>query len=266
MPPPARFPAEYYYGVWLKHLLMAHERGMKAVPATVAELGPGSTVGVGLAALLSGARRYIGLDVVKHTDLAANVGLLDELGRLFARRAPAPAGGWPELGASSSRFPDHVLDDRTLAAAGAPERVAAIRRVLCGQAAGRDDVALEYVAPWSRPEIIEKQSVDFLLSHCVLEYVADVAEVCRSARAWLRPGGVMSHQIDLGAHRLSRRWYGNWVYPRWMWRIVAGGRAYSLNRQPASAYIDALRAAGLELTCELKHTAGPAPRPTSRSS
>ena len=57
--------ARYCYSVWLRHLVMAYDSGLlQRPPATVAELGPGDSIGIGLAALLSGARKYHALDVV----------------------------------------------------------------------------------------------------------------------------------------------------------------------------------------------------------
>ena len=48
--------ARYCYSIWLRHLLLAHAGGMRGLPSTLAELGPGDSVGVGLAALISGVR------------------------------------------------------------------------------------------------------------------------------------------------------------------------------------------------------------------
>src|SRR5689334_3926898 len=47
--------ARYCYSVWLRHLSMAARLGLNTDPKDVAELGPGHSIGVGLAALLSGA-------------------------------------------------------------------------------------------------------------------------------------------------------------------------------------------------------------------
>lgn len=46
--------ARYCYSVWLRHLVMAHVRGLNTDPHTLAELGPGDSLGTGLCAVLTG--------------------------------------------------------------------------------------------------------------------------------------------------------------------------------------------------------------------
>src|SRR5262245_35644000 len=76
--------AEYCYSVWLRHLLRARAVGVaRDVPHTVAELGPGDSIGIGLAALLCGAEKYYALDVVRYSDLRTNLAIFDRLVQLF---------------------------------------------------------------------------------------------------------------------------------------------------------------------------------------
>ena len=89
--------ASYCYGVWMKHLTLLHAHGLAAVPDVVAELGPGDSLGVGLCALLSGSDHYVGLDVVAHTSSRSNLGVLDDLSKMFRARAPNPDHGWLSL-------------------------------------------------------------------------------------------------------------------------------------------------------------------------
>jgi len=82
--------ARYCYSVWLRHLVMAHRNGYLTHPLTVAELGPGDSIGVGLAALISGSNLYFGFDVVNYTSLQKNLSIFEELVSLFESRANIP--------------------------------------------------------------------------------------------------------------------------------------------------------------------------------
>jgi len=53
--------ARYCYSVWLRHLVMAKRNGLNPYPRIVAELGPGDSLGIGLAALISGCDKYFAL-------------------------------------------------------------------------------------------------------------------------------------------------------------------------------------------------------------
>ena len=55
--------SRYCYAAWLRHLILLHKY-KKNIPAAVAELGPGDSVGTGIAALLSGCEKYIALDIL----------------------------------------------------------------------------------------------------------------------------------------------------------------------------------------------------------
>src|SRR5438552_5002216 len=82
--------ARYCYSVWLRHLVTAVANGLKAPPRVVAELGPGNSLGIGLAALLSGAERYHAFDVVPHAQVKCSLAVLDVLIALFQNRADIP--------------------------------------------------------------------------------------------------------------------------------------------------------------------------------
>src|SRR5262245_65287719 len=80
--------ARYCYAVWLRHLSFLHRHGLPTTFETVAELGPGDSLGVGLAALLSGAGRCIGLGAARCGASARNVLFMQGMIPALPYRAP----------------------------------------------------------------------------------------------------------------------------------------------------------------------------------
>src|SRR5215212_163321 len=103
-----RATGAYCYSVWMRHLAIIARAVPTFAPRVVVELGPGDSLGLGCAALLSGAEQYIGLDVVAHANPENDLKVLEELVELFEHHAPIPDGRvfphlLPEL--QSYRFP-----------------------------------------------------------------------------------------------------------------------------------------------------------------
>lgn len=239
--------ARYCYSVWLRHLVMAHARGYADVPKVVAELGPGNSLGVGLAALLSGAERCVALDVVAHSDLATNLDVFDELVTLFQARAPIPhdadmAEVKPAL--DDYGFPHTLLSDSVLDTSLDPARIAAIRASLI-----EPDTAQPYIvykAPWNDAATIETDAVDMIYSQAVLEHVDDLSGTYQAMHSWLKPGGLMSHQIDFKCHGTASTWNGHWRYSDFLWRLYRGKRNHLINRMPFSHHQQLLTETGFE--------------------
>src|SRR5258708_2426522 len=75
----------YCYSAWLRHLIMLSQHGFQLKGSRVGELGPGDSIGIGLAALLSGADQYVGLDIVPFSAKANLETILDDLIALYSR-------------------------------------------------------------------------------------------------------------------------------------------------------------------------------------
>lgn len=224
-------------------------------PRCVAELGPGDSVGIGLAAMLCGAERYFALDRRAFASSRTNLAVLDELVELLRSRAPIPddtefPGVFPKL--SSYAFPAAVLDEMWLDRCLAPRRVESIRRAVMGSARGDGTIELRYFAPWDDSASIPPGSVDWVFSQAVLEHVDNVAGTYANLTKWLRPGGLMSHTIDYTCHGLTREWNGHWTVPDAVWNIVRGRRAYLISRLPHSAHMQMIRARGFSIVKEIR--------------
>jgi hypothetical protein len=241
----------YCYSVWMRHLIRSRTCVEAPLDGTVIELGPGDTVGTGLAALLSGARRYVAIDVVRHADVAHNLAVLDELVRLFADRTRIPgADEFPAIrpGLDDYAFPDAILGVYAMQANLAPARIAAIAAVLRGEAtASGGEPPVRYVDPAAAAGLIAPGCVDLVFSQAVLEHVDDLPGVYRACHAWLKPGGLMSHQIDFESHGTAREWNGHWAYPAAVWRLLRGRRPYLLNREPCGTHLKLMADAGFEI-------------------
>lgn len=246
--------ARYCYSVWMRHLIRTLPYRDSPSAGTVVELGPGDSVGTGLAALLSGARRYIAIDVVRHADVARNLAVLGELVGLFGRRDPVPGGDeFPAIRPclEDHVFPEAILDAEAIGANLAAGRIAAIAAALRGDPIAADgDLPVRYVDPAAAADMIPAGSVDWVFSQAVLEHVDDLIGVCRACHDWLKPGGLMSHQIDFASHGTSREWNGHWAYPDPVWRLLRGRRPYLLNRLPCGCHLEALADAGFEILAD----------------
>jgi hypothetical protein len=245
--------ARYCYSVWLRHLLKLERSGLPATFETMVELGPGDSLGIGLAALLSGVHRYIALDVVRYADSARNVQILEELIALFRDRASIPDEAefprvWPRL--SEYGFPADVLQQARLDSALHPNRLESIRSALKNPATSpRLDWPVCYIAPW-QPAVIQEGIVDLVLSQTVLEYPRDLAKLYIQMRRWLKPGGVMSHEIDFKSFGMTVEWNGHWSCSDRVWCLAAGRRRHRINREPHSTHIALLKKMGFRVVCD----------------
>ena len=245
--------ARYCYSVWLRHLVMMQKfnTGADGCLGTVVELGPGDSLGTGLAALLSGALQYIAVDVVQHANSQQNMRVFEELVALFANRAPIPSNKEftevkPHI--DDLRFPASMLDGGWMEKNLNPKRLQAI--VDCLGGAAKENPLFQYVDPVAASSVIAAGSVDILFSQAVLEHVEDLQNFYRACQSWLRPGGLVSHQIDFRSHGSSREWNGHWVYPDVVCRLIRGNRPYLLNREPCSTHLRLLTENGFQIVVE----------------
>jgi hypothetical protein len=236
----------YCYSVWLRHLSIITKAVPSFRPRAVVEIGPGESLGVGCAALLSGAEQYVGLDLVPRGDPKRDVQVLDELVAMFAHRAPIPdervfPNLLPKL--SAYNFPNRLFaDDGPRHIRIDNDRVQSIRAALLDrQDVLYDNVPVGYMAPWGM-RTIDRQSVDLVISQAALHEMShdpersELAGTFAAMSRWLRKGGIMSHQIDF-SFPLGAEWNSHWHYPDAGWRVLRGNRPAFANRVPLSVYL-----------------------------
>ncbi|MGR8933722.1 MAG: methyltransferase domain-containing protein [Gammaproteobacteria bacterium] len=248
--------ARYCYSAWLRHLTMARDHGFNTAPCVIAELGPGDSLGIGLAALLSGAERYFAFDVVAHAQLENNLHVFETLVELFKNRTPIPGNDeFPRLKPhlDNYTFPADILTEQRLETALQDNRLQRIRDSLHNP--NTDEALLVYKTPWSEAEAVQECCVDMIYSQAVLEHIDDLASAYAAMRRWLKPDGFMSHQIDYKCHGTASEWNGHWTYSETLWRLIRGKRPYLLNRAPHSEHLRLLQEHGFTVVAQKRiHT------------
>ncbi len=243
--------ARYCYSVWLRHLVMAGQQGLDTCPSTIAELGPGDSLGIGLAGLLSGSDAYFAFDVMDFGSANRNLSILDELVDLYRARAPIPGPDeFPRIkpGLESFGFPAFLEHGGRLERALDPNRIDLIRASLANTRHARS--VIKYCVPWTDADVMKSGTVDMIFSQAVLEHVDDLEGTYRAMRQWLAPRGFMSHQVDFKCHHTADVWNGHWTHSDLKWRLIRGRLKYLLNRQPYSHHRRLLRDHGFDLVAE----------------
>ena len=243
--------ARYCYSVWLRHLVMARRSGLRQMPESAAELGPGDSLGIGLAALISGVKSYFALDVVRYANPKRNLEIFEELVALFGARENIPGedefpDAKPYL--DSYEFPAGILNDKTMKEVLHPGRIEKIEKSIVDHDAKNS--CIQYIVPWFGADNLRDESVDFVFSQAVLEHVDDLAAAYGALYAWLKPGGFMSHQIDFKCHGMADGWNGHWAYSDFAWKLVRGARPYLINREPHSTHVRLIEEAGFDIVSD----------------
>jgi len=246
--------ARYCYAVWMRHQVMAYQAGLKHIDS-IAELGPGDSLGIGLCAILSGCKTYYGLDAKAHANTERNRTILDELVVLFRRREPIPdIKEFPNVSPvlEDYSFPSYILTEEMLNKSLHSDRILAIHKALIDPQSVTA-VHISYIAPWQQASLDGSEGgLDMVFSQAVMEHVEKVYETYSSLNRFLRPGGLMSHAIDYKSHGYTRDWNGHWTLSEFAWRILKGNRPYLINRLAHSDHIEALGKSGFQIISEIK--------------
>jgi hypothetical protein len=250
----------YCYAVWMRHLALCWQSGMDTLPSSVVEIGPGDSLGTGLAALLCGAHTLYAFDSVQHTNVERNLEILSDLVSLFERRIAIPSSEFPRL---SPRLPDYgfprsILPDEKMAQNLDPARVEAIRQAVkqsvSSQASPVDGILIRYIPSQGEyAAMIKDIEVEMIFSQAVMQYEQDLERAYTVYYQRLKPQGWMSHQIDFSAHETSGVWNGHWSYSDFTWRIICGAQPYYLSRNPMSVHVQRIQEAGFELVTVLQN-------------
>lgn len=263
--------AAYCYNIWLRYLASASENGLDGPPETVVEIGPGDSLGVGLAALISGCGRLHAVEPQGRPSIEANAAIFDELAGMFTRREPAEA--YDARALAPCDFPHRILNAARLEKVLAEDRLNAVRDSIERALTQQGDRSMQpnaisyHDASATDTALLPENSVDMIFSQHTLEHVEDLPNLFRAMALWLKPGGHMAHIVDFGSHGAAQTWDGHWAYGELHWRLLRGRPAAStaartrswesINREPLTTYIDLLAQYGFETRRVERETAEP---------
>lgn len=243
--------ARYCYSVWMRHLVLLKKSSvLQNMPKTVAELGPGDSLGMGLCALLSGAKKYFSFDVVKYANTEKNLKIFEELIELFKKKTPIPNDEEfprikPKL--NSYSFPNEILTDDFLNECLNETRLDQIRESI--KSPDSENSIITYQVPWNDSSIVRDNSVDMIFSQATLEHIDEIENAYATMYKWLKHEGFMTHQIDLKCHGTASEWNGHWTYSEFWWKMIRGKRQWLLNRLPCSQHIGLLDKNDFHVVC-----------------
>lgn len=246
--------SRYCYSVWLRHLINLERSGMSKMPETIAEIGPGDSLGIGLCALISGVENYYAFDIIEHTNIKKNLEIFEQIVDLFKTRADIPNELefpfiHPPL--SDYSFPDHILTSHKLGILLSDDRIHSIKASIHNMY--NKDSKIHYIVPWVTENSELKEKIDLIYSQAVMEHIMDIESAYKACYAYLKPTGFMSHEIDYSAHETHKIWNGHWGYKNQLWKILMHGRAYYINRLPHSAHVALIEKAGFKIITEIKN-------------
>ncbi len=98
--------------------------------------------------------------------------------------------------------------------------------------------------------MIEEAAADLVFSQGVLQFVRDLPGVYTGMVGWLKPGGIMSHEIAFQSIGITKEWNGHWSCSDALWRLAAGRRRHVTNREPHSTHIALLQKVGCHVVSD----------------
>ena len=130
------FSSRYCYAVWFRHLISIFTKTGKNKFDTIAEVGPGDSIGVGLLALLLGANKYYAFDVVKFANVKKNLKIFYELVDLLKKREHIPdQNEFPRVNPFliNYEFPYYIYTDEFIEMCLSKERIQKIEYSIINQ-------------------------------------------------------------------------------------------------------------------------------------
>ena len=237
------FSSNYCYAVWFRHLSKIYLKTRKFKFRVVAEIGPGDSFGLGILALILGAKKYYAYDSVKFINTDRNLKIFYELVQMLKSKKRIPDENiFPRVNPTLNKynFPLNIYSKRYLKNCLNKRRLLKIKNSIIRPESKNSLIV--YKNSWKDFNNLKIQNtVDLIISQATLEHIDDLNDVYKKMRSWIKSDGIMSHSIDFKSHGYTANWDGHWELSSFYWKLLRGRRPYLINRAPYSYHIDILK-------------------------
>lgn len=245
--------AEYYYSIYLTHISLYLNATARPIPNCVGEVGPGTSLGAGITALLTGSNELYCFDIVKHTDLSKNIDLVYTIADFLKnKKIPFNKDHFPSYSftLNNDSFP-YFLSDSLIKKMCNPDRLKKIILALKGEIT--DEIKIVYIAPWQEKCIKKfRGSIDFIYSHSAMEHIDNIQNAYYLLYNLLSINGGMSHSIDLKSHNYSKKLNGHLGIPLNKWIENKKLQPYTINRKVLSEHIHLINKNKFDIVMHLR--------------
>jgi hypothetical protein len=238
----------FCYSLWLRILITLENNKIPVNLDNIAEIGSSSSLGVCLAALITGTRSYSSLEIKKYEFVHKNLIMFEELVHLFRKREAIPDDReFPRINIklSSYKFPYDILSEEDLSLLLSESRLNDIRKSINNL--GKRNIILKCYVPWEDSLDKLNESFDLIFSRAVLEHISKFPEIYSKLKICLKETGVMLHDIEYHNHGIGLYWNSHWCYSRLMWKLIKGNRSLITNRSVHSMHIKAMQNLGFTI-------------------
>lgn len=240
--------ARFCYSVWMRIFVLINRRENPFQINKIAELGSSSSLGIGIAALLTGVRNYTALEIVNKFEIEKNLHLVDELVKLFRRKESIPDDSEfsrINIKLPSYVFPHDLLNSEKLDFLLSESRINQIKWAL--KNLGRENVIIKFIVPWESHVVSITNEFDLIFSRAVMEHVENYNTINLNLFKCVKINGLVLHDIEFHNHGIGNKWNCHWSYSDFLWSLIKGKRKYLTNRLTFTDQLLAIEKSGFNI-------------------
>jgi SAM-dependent methyltransferase len=229
--------ADYCISVFFKHAFLNNNDSLSMIDKDICEVGPGDSIGVGICALIFGAKSYTAFDSYKFMDNALNIDVFNKitqslLQRNFQKSVELIKSINPKILTINDNLIIRLLSNSEI---NNEARINYIKWSI--ENINQVDSCLHYfVGDWD--QLPTSKYFDVIICQSVFEYFQNMSVSLKALKNFLKPNGIISTQIDYRGLQFSDEWYSHWGYPDYIWNLIKGKRPMVVNRLRHSQYLD----------------------------